>query len=387
MKILIATPSYWPRIGGIERIGPLLAKEIRSSGIDVEILTHLHTKDIKKYTHDEYGTEIKYIDFKHPADRSVPKFRRIKIYLSLFVFAFRSKPDILYIRWVDWTSWYFLIIKKILQIPAVVSIHGSDVNKLPFVSDFGKQFLIDTLKSADRIISTSNILIKKAEEISNLDLSKKYYIIPNGIDLKRFDNKVKYISGKPYILAIGRLVYAKGFDLLLEAFKKLCENVPEIELIIAGGGEEKNNLIDKAKILGISDRVKLIGPVDESTVVSLLNGCRLFVCSSRSEGFGNVILEAMAAGKPIVSFGVGGVVEIIQDDINGILCEPGNICDLVKNILNLLKSEEECNRLAMNGYLYVKENYSCEVMAKRYIKVFNSLIETKKSLKDGEKAV
>ena len=152
--------------------------------------------------------------------------------------------------------------------------------------------------------------------------------------------------GEKYILAVGRLGKRKGFDLLLRAYVALPN--PKPDLVILGEGEERQALTDLAQRLGISQQVHLIGTVPHPE--NWYAHAELFVLSSRFEGWGMVIVEAMTCGCPVVSFACPtGPDEIIAHGKNGLLVENGNVEGLTKGMAQLLGDAKLSQRLAVAG--------------------------------------
>ncbi|MCG8624828.1 MAG: glycosyltransferase [Proteobacteria bacterium] len=167
-------------------------------------------------------------------------------------------------------------------------------------------------------------------------------------------NLLRPTRGRDYILAVGRLHRQKGFDLLLRAYAGLEASLGEakFDLVILGEGEERQNLVSLAHAIGIDGRVHLIGEVPHPENWYAHAEC--FVLSSRYEGWGNVIVEAMAYGCPVVSFDCPvGPSEIIAPkngrDENGVLVRNGDVKALAKAIAKVLDDGKLRQRLITAG--------------------------------------
>jgi glycosyltransferase involved in cell wall biosynthesis len=176
------------------------------------------------------------------------------------------------------------------------------------------------------------------------------YHIPDPIDMKHITSQlgsVKEIPYKHYILALGRLEKQKGFDLLLIAYSKI-KNSTDKDLVIVGSGSEHNSLsllIDK---LELSDRVHLLPST--SNPFQYYKQADLFVMSSRYEGWGLVMVEAMACGTPVVAFDCPvGPRQILDHGKYGVLVPNGDINALASEILGLLKNEMKRKKLSVLG--------------------------------------
>ena len=149
-----------------------------------------------------------------------------------------------------------------------------------------------------------------------------------------------------FVLAAGRLVPPKGFDLLLRAFSRVEPR--SLHLIVLGDGPERNNLLALARRLNISDRVRFPGAV--SDIACWYRRAVCFVLSSRNEGWPNVLVEAMAAGCPVVSFRCDyGPTEIVQHGTSGLLVAPGNVDALAEAISRVVIDRRLSSSLSAGG--------------------------------------
>ena len=144
--------------------------------------------------------------------------------------------------------------------------------------------------------------------------------------------------GRCKLIAVGRLVDQKGFDLLISAFARIADNVPLWDLVIVGDGANKQALKMQLDAMGLRERIHLAGRV--GNVQDWYEGAGLYVMSSRLEGFPNTLIEAMACGLPAVSFDCEtGPADIIRDGIDGILVPPGDIDALAAALQKLMLDE------------------------------------------------
>jgi len=234
----------------------------------------------------------------------------------------RFRPDVINVHFPDHQIPFVMALRREFDVRLVVSLHGYDIEAVTAdesclngngLRDSSYQRssinrLRSILNEADTVTACSQYLLTKAIGVEP-SISDKGRVIHNGIDPKRFENKASYEFGRPYFLAIGRLVHSKGFDMLLDAFARINSNV---KLIIAGEGEEREVLENQARQLGLERRIHFFGAATPEQIVSLLNGSLLVVIPSRFESFGIVALEALAAGKPILASRVGGLPELLM---------------------------------------------------------------------------
>lgn len=170
-------------------------------------------------------------------------------------------------------------------------------------------------------------------------------------------------STKRGLVAVGRLTPQKGFDLLIEAFARIADNFPSWTLTIWGEGTERLKLEELCATLGIEGRVRLPGVTTSHG--DWVDQAGLFVLSSRYEGLPNVLIEAMAAGLPVVAFDCPlGPAEMITHGKNGILVPPEDVTALAQSLTELMADEHERARLAGNA-CKIAEAYRVDtIMAK-----------------------
>jgi glycosyltransferase involved in cell wall biosynthesis len=171
----------------------------------------------------------------------------------------------------------------------------------------------------------------------------------------------------PLLLAMGRLHENKAFDVLLRALAKL----PDAWLWIAGEGPEAANLSKLATELGVNDRVRFLGWRDDSD--ALMQSCDLFICSSRREPLGNIVLEAWAAEKPVVAAAAAGPVSLIGDNVAGILVPVDDPDGLADGIRALLADPANAARLAVEGRRRFEESYTEKVVVAQYQEFFERI--------------
>jgi glycosyltransferase involved in cell wall biosynthesis len=169
------------------------------------------------------------------------------------------------------------------------------------------------------------------------------------------------------VVAFGRLISRKGFDDLLKAFRIVRDKMKS-RLIIIGDGEEHNNLQNLSYSLSLEDDVTLTGYLDNP--YEILSSADVFVLSSRWEGFGNVIIEAMACGVPVISTDCPyGPNEIITHGVNGLLVPVGDVQAMAEAIVTLLRDRALRTSLAEAGRKRAQD-FSVDKMVAEYEKVF-----------------
>lgn len=180
---------------------------------------------------------------------------------------------------------------------------------------------------------------------------------------------------KNWIIAMGRLTYQKGFDILLLTFAQIADKHPDWQLLILGEGELRKELENLRDSLGLTKKVILAGIIKNP--FPILKNSKLFVLSSRFEGFGNVLVEAMACGLPVISTDCqSGPREIIQDGFDGILVPTEDVLSLGKEIDFLMLDEQERQRLGNNACITAKR-FSLDNIVCIWDKLINEVYQGK----------
>ncbi|CAN5384829.1 glycosyltransferase [soil metagenome] len=263
------------------------------------------------------------------------------------------------------------------NIPLVVTFHGYDassllsdqkyVNKLPALFEY-----------ASKIILVSEHMI----DTLKLDAWRnKVHIIPCSVDVGDFtdtgpDRSVKDIIK---ILHAGRLVGKKGVPDLIRVFHSLVEDYPEIELHIAGDGEQLNECKSMVSEYSLEEKVIFYGGVSHKKIKKLLRDTDIFVLNSRTDEEGDMegtpvtILEAMCMEKPVVSTRHAGIPYVINHGENGLLADEKNNNELRINLDQLIKDHDLRKKLGKAAKNTIVESFSSEVMGEKLSKVFKDI--------------
>lgn len=207
----------------------------------------------------------------------------------------------------------------------------------------------------------------------------KLRVVHNGVPISQVDQgrcsalREAFLHGsnRPIILTPARLHDQKGHQYLLEA----AVQVPEAIFLLAGDGPERSRLEEQTRILGIESRVRFLGQRDD--VQQLLAICDLFVLPSLYEGFPLSVLEAMAAGKPVIATRIIGTEEAVDHGKTGLLVPAQSAAELAVAIRTLLSDRALACEMGVAAKKRVKESFSSEVMARGVARVYDELVDGK----------
>lgn len=209
-------------------------------------------------------------------------------------------------------------------------------------------------------IETKRTILKKNTQLVD---ENKIKIIYNGIDFNEYmkhQYKELYTrkNGEVIIGNAGRFSEEKGHEHLIELARQLNEQNINFKLLLAGKGKLESKYKKIVETLGLSDKVIFLGFVTD--MISFQGNIDIFVLSSHYEGFGYVLIEAMAKQKPVIAFSIGSSAEIIDDGINGFIIEKFDVNQLTEKVKLLINNEELRKQMGQNGYNKVKELFSVE---------------------------
>ena len=225
-----------------------------------------------------------------------------------------------------------------------------------------------TWRLADRIVCVSESTARFFCESTHAD-TRQVVSIPNGVDASRFHRGGRARTQRPVVVSVGRLDSQKGYDVLIEAAKLCADRGVDAEFVIAGDGPRRQELEQKIADYRLASKVQLVGRTDD--VRGLLTAADVFVSSSRWEGMPNAVLEAMAAGLPVVATAVGGTVELVVHDETGLLVPPGDAGAIADAVTALVSDPTYRASLGKRAHTRVMTHFTWE----RNVAAFSALYD------------
>jgi glycosyltransferase involved in cell wall biosynthesis len=224
---------------------------------------------------------------------------------------------------------------------------------------------------ADRITALSEPDLEQQLAL-RLSPASKYVVVRNGIDCDRFAGpRPRLVEGGPILGAVGRFSEEKGHRHLLEAVALLRGRIPGLRLVLVGYGALEGELRSRAAGLGLDGVVTFAGERDSADV---LGGFDVFVQPSLYESQGLAILEAMAAGVPVIACDVGGVRDGVRDGETGLLVPPADPRALADAVLRLCGDPDLSRRLAERAGRDVRDRFSASAMLESYASLYRDLL-------------
>jgi GalNAc-alpha-(1->4)-GalNAc-alpha-(1->3)-diNAcBac-PP-undecaprenol alpha-1,4-N-acetyl-D-galactosaminyltransferase len=338
MRLTLVIPSM--ERGGAERVMSILASSWAEKGHEVTLLTLKREAKPAQELHPDVKLRNLGLTGEPATNSLLAAFRQVARIRALRRAIRESQPDVV-ISFMERTNVLTLVATRGLGAPVIVSERVD-----PRHYDIGRlwQGLRSlTYRWAAALVCQSRTSLMWFEQRMNV----KGRVIPNPV--LAFKEGTAHLRRKNAegrtMVAMGRLVDQKGFDLLLDAFGQLSARYSDWSLVIMGEGPLRIELEARARALRLEHQVQFAGEVADPFPV--LRAANLFVLSSRFEGFPNALCEAMACGVAVVSFNCpSGPAEIIRHRVDGILVPPGDMSALVAALDALMKDGHERDRLA-----------------------------------------
>ncbi len=380
MKILITTGIFPPDIGGPASYGKTLAQKL-AENFSVSLVT--------------YSSRSKFPDDKNQPFRIIriakwiPKFLRHLIFFMKTLSAAKGADLIFSLNAVSAglpALWAAKLRKKKLFVKIVGDYAWETaVNKgktFLLIDDFQKtkkRGWVGTLhKLQTKVCKGANGVIVPSNYLANMVRGwgvpeGKIRVVYNGVDFKTADmskeeaRKKIGIAGN-IILSIGRLVPWKGFRMLIKIMPRLFEINQFFRLVIIGDGPEKKNLESIVKNMHLENKVYLVGKKSKEELALFSAAADIFVLNTAYEGFSHQILEAMAAGLPVITTAVGGNKEVIRQGENGFMIKYNDEFNLIEAIRTVWQAEELRTRFIEEGRKAIKR-FSSDKMINETIKI------------------
>lgn len=336
--IIIGSLGY----GGAERVTIRLAEWFIKKKYQVSIYTTMEPP-LKEYV--KPNRVVRYLCHKERG--KISRIRKLRSTIKI------DKPDVVII--MDTPMCVFAVPALIgLKIPYLVSERSyPKTNAIRRTTKYLAHFLMNF---ADGFIFQT----EGAKQYYNKWIQKRSFIIKNPLVLSEMP--MPYMGERTKrVVAVGRLIKAKNYPLLIEAFDSFVSEYPEYSLEIYGDGPERNKIKDK--INGTYNKNKIILMGIKKDVLSKIQDAEIYVLSSDLEGMPNSLMEAMALGIPTISTNCppGGPAALINNKVNGILIPVGNVIELRNSLKMLASNKDFRNKLSVNA-LKIREQVSIETI-------------------------
>lgn len=335
MIIAILVPRFPPEfIAGMELASSTIAERLAIRGHRVHVVTRSHSA-----TGSRQDREGLYVHQLLTPRASVLRYLIFSV--KSFLVLRRIAPDLVHVMGLG-SGWVGYALKVNKKVPYLLYQRGSEYYQTNPLKDL---ILKLGLQHADSVVTLTDYMRRQLQKTGRSEV----HVIPNGLNLEEFTDltqsgcraRLKIDQSAKIILYVGRLNRIKGTEYLLHAVDRIVRgqvSVPEkIRLLLVGKNQEEEDYYQSlARHLNIEKFVEFVGETPRSLIPVYMKAADLFVLPSLSEGFPNVILEAMASGLPIITTNVSGLPDIIRDGENGFIVQPGDADQLADRIRELI---------------------------------------------------
>jgi len=386
MKICLTSGSFLPNIGGAEIVMHYIASFLSRIGEYVYVLVPFN----ECFNKENFNYNI----LTYPELIS-SKFRYFSFCLHLIYYKYKYNFDLIHVHKAQ-MGYYVTKIKKVLKVPIILTTHGGDIQKLPEIN-YGARLnprwekkIEYAVKNADLLTAIATSTVQEYIDIG-VETSKIVEIY-NGVDLERFKKKcqnIRDLLGIPkeviLILSVGRYHKKKGYEYLLKAMSYVLEKNQNVKCLIIGKGLEilrepidelnlsKHVILLKQQFFHLKNDSHFMKNVKNDLLLAAYKTCDVFVSSSLIEGFSLAVVEAMAAGLPIIATNVSGNEDAVKDGINGFLVDPKNPQAIAEKILLLIQNHQL--RKSMGSMSRKLANrYDWEIIVRKYLKEYINLL-------------
>ncbi|HEY9200450.1 MAG TPA: glycosyltransferase family 4 protein [Gammaproteobacteria bacterium] len=282
-----------------------------------------------------------------------------------------SGVEHIHAHWATYPSTSALILSKNSGIPFSFTSHAHDI----FLED---HMLKTKINESMFSVTISKYNKQRLAKQLNIDIASKMNVIHCAIDIDTY----KYVDNNRLpneIISVGRLDYIKGFSVLIDACKLFKDNNPDFKCKIIGNGPLKNSLQNQIDRNGLADNVRLVGVMKQEEIRELLSSATFFVLpsvitdSGDMDGIPVALMEAMAAGLPVISTTVSGIPELIQNDFNGLVVSPEDPVELSQAMERML--DRECSsKYALNARKTIESEFAIKIETSRLYSLISDSI-------------
>ncbi len=272
---------------------------------------------------------------------------------------------------------------KLLNIPHIATVH--DVyysSRKDFWKNWSEQDNTSTLTQflgpvIEKVIANLSVTLfhtvseQSKSDLLSLGVKKKIIVIPNGIDPTNYE--IETSNSKNQAIFVGRLVFYKNVETIIEAFSKVAQKIPDSKLVIVGDGPQRSKLQEKVRILRLERNVSFTGQISEKEKIKLISQSKMLLNPSLVEGFGIVVLEGFACGKPVIVSDSKPLSDLVNDSTDGFVVSSlddnewaGRIIDL---FLNPLKTQE----MGLRGKEKISTDYAISKLVNDLMQLYESV--------------
>lgn len=384
LQVCMFCDRFFPIIGGTERQAQQIAQRLVQDRNAVFVLTRKVTRELPD-KEELNGLPV----YRLPLAGISKLSELIFSILSMgFLLSHRSRFQVIHFHHISFPVALVLLFCKLIGKKTVIKIPTS--GDLSLGNPMLKRFTNRVLRGADRCVCISEEI--KSQLLNHRFEETRIVLIPNGVDTQVFApvtleekevirNRLGLPLHKRIVVFTGRLVHRKGLKTLAYAWKQVCQDNDDVLLLVLGSGNFQRDSVEEwlkgyIKAKHLKDCTLLVG--DVNNVREFLQASDIFVLPSLFEGLPNSLLEAMACGLPIIATNIGGITDVVRDNTDGILIEPGNQEHLQMAITRLLEDPKLAENLGRSARKRIAQEYSLDRTYRKLLTLYSELLMGRK---------
>jgi glycogen(starch) synthase len=380
VRVVLFPSAYAPALGGVEELSARLAAGLVGAGHPTEVWVNCWPASLAAQEVID-GVTVRRFDLALPAMNATSLGRFTvagpRALAALRRTARRFSPDVIHVQCFSSNGIYATALAALTGAQLIVTLQGEtmmDDHDVYEHSALLRQGLRTGLRRADAVSGCSEFVLDDA--VARFGLAPgRGVVIPNGVDpVERAAPESLALPFARFVLAYGRMVEKKGFDLLLKAFAQVAGHFGDVGLLLGGEGAARTALAAQVTELGLEDRVVFPGRLSRAQVAWATDQAAVCVMPSRVEPFGIVVLEAMRAGTPVIATSRGGAGEILQDGIQGQLIDPFDTAGLASALGAVLRDPAQAAAMGTAGRERAAEFGWAEI-TRRYLELYSGAAE------------
>jgi phosphatidylinositol alpha-1,6-mannosyltransferase len=379
MRLLMLNNEFPPLGGGTGTVNQaMLERFVHVRGLQIDLVTSA----LGKVSEEEffankikiYKVPVRSKNIHHSSNRELMEYAARTLPLAIKLHR-RNSYDLCFAWSAVPAGAVALALKRLLGLHYIVRVCGPDIpgfeRRYRTIHSVIAPLIRKVLRESERVIAKSQgeIDLLRATD-RNLDC----LVIPNGVDLEKFRPAQPVPDDGPLkLLCVGRLIERKGQHYLIQAVKRLIDDRIDVTLDLIGTGDARSSNEAQVASLGLADRVRFFGYVPREEIARHYAAAHVFVLPSYNEGMSVALLEAMAAGLAVVVTPTGGTRELIQPEVNGLVCDWADIDRLTVHLRRLAGDRTLTRRMAEASRARASQ-FSWELAAQRYEELICQLV-------------
>lgn len=385
-SVFLALPCLL--VGGTEIHTLMLARALRAGGYRVIVCAYYEHDPIMVRAFEEIGVEVCLLNLRrNSAARNVCRMPQLARAVSSVIR--RHRPDVAHVQYMA-PGVVPLIAARATGVPhvlATVHVPARHYGRRVWLPRYIGTRMCDVFLCVSEVAERSFFGSSAMFEEDLLQRGRRHFTIHNCVDIERVDAVRRSaevaalrtrlgLKGRRVVGMVSRLSREKGPLCLMEAMAQVIQEQPSAQLLVVGDGPERQPLLDRARQLGILERVSCTGRLAPEDVYLHLALMDVVVVPSLWEGFGLSAAEAMAFGKPVVASDVDGLREVVVDGQTGLLVPAGNAVALAGAVTAMLRDEDRRTAMGLAGRQRAEQLFSFETFKKQYLRLYRAIVNS-----------